>query len=63
MPRKVNGARMAIMAARKDDISLKTILCWYEGADGSCWHEIFGDVFFLAFRIYAGEPKSGPKST
>ena len=28
---------------------LKTILSWYEGADRGCRHEIFGDIFLLAF--------------
>src|SRR5262249_61834682 len=33
---------------------LKAILSWYEGADSRCRHEIFGDIFFLAFFICAG---------
>src|SRR5262245_13230434 len=32
---------------------LKTILSWYEGADRRCRHEIFGDVSFLTFGIFA----------
>src|SRR5262249_16037458 len=28
---------------------LKAILCWYEGADRGCRHEIFRDIFLLAF--------------
>src|SRR5262249_15412960 len=32
---------------------LKTIVSWYEGADSRCRHEIFGDVFLLAFLICA----------
>jgi hypothetical protein len=26
-------------------------LTWYEGADSRCRHEIFGDIFFLAFGV------------
>src|SRR6266511_589608 len=32
---------------------LKAILSWYEGADGQCRHEIFGDIFLLASYIRA----------
>src|SRR5215471_4123689 len=32
---------------------LEAILSWYEGADRGCRHEIFRDVFLLAFRSSA----------
>src|SRR5262249_56201491 len=32
---------------------LKAILSWYEGADRRCRDKIFGDIFFLAFGIFA----------
>jgi hypothetical protein len=32
--------------------SLKGILSWYEGADNRCRHEIFGDIFLLAFFVW-----------
>src|SRR6516225_9952177 len=31
-----------------DASSLKGIIGRDEGADGRCWHKIFGDIFFLA---------------
>jgi len=33
---------------------LKAILSWYEGADNRCRHEIFGDIFLLAFFVCVG---------
>src|SRR5262245_49993481 len=34
---------------------LKTILSWYEGADRGCRHEIFRDIFLLAFGSSAAQ--------
>jgi hypothetical protein len=34
---------------RASEVSpLKGMIGWYEGADGRCGHEIFGDIFLLA---------------
>jgi hypothetical protein len=35
---------------------LKVILSWYERANGRCRHEIFGDIFWLAFGICGVRP-------
>src|SRR5262249_4143379 len=33
---------------------LEAILSWYEGADRRCRHEIFRDIFLLAFFVCVG---------
>jgi len=42
---------MQLVLAYGRYLLLKAILTWYKDAYSRCWHEIFGDIFFLAFGI------------
>jgi len=42
---------MQLVLAYGRYLLLKAILTWYKDAYSRCRHEIFGDIFFLAFGI------------